>query len=113
MNDVMQPFLHKFELVFFEDISVFSRSWLEHLQHVKLIFQTLRENKLALKQAKCSFSAEKVVYLGHIISTAEVAMDPSKVEAVEAWLLPRTLGHCVASWDLWVTTACSLQVTAW
>jgi hypothetical protein len=91
MNDVLQPFLRKFVLVFFDDILVFSRSWSEHLQHVKLVFQTLRENKLALKQAKCSFDAEKVAYLGHIISAAGVAMDPSKVEAVEAWPLPRTL----------------------
>jgi hypothetical protein len=44
----------------------------------------LHENKLALKQAKCSFGTEKVAYLGHIISTAGVAMDPSKVEAIEA-----------------------------
>jgi hypothetical protein len=91
MNDVLQPFLRKFVLVFFDDILMFSRSWSEHLQHGKLVFQTLRENKLALKQAKCSFGAEKVAYLGHIISAAGVAMDPSKVEAVEAWPLPRTL----------------------
>jgi hypothetical protein len=81
----------KFVLVFFDDILVFSRSRSEHLQHVKLVFQTLRENKLALKQAKCSFGAEKVAYLGHIISAVGVAMDPSKVEAVEAWPLPRML----------------------
>jgi hypothetical protein len=91
MNDVLQPFLRKFVLVFFDDILVFSRSRSEHLQHVKLVFQTLRENKLALKQAKCSFGAEKVAYLGHIISAAGVAMDPSKVEVVEAWPPPRTL----------------------
>jgi hypothetical protein len=91
MNDVLQPFLCKFVLLFFDDILMLSRSWSEHLQHGKLIFQTLRENKLALKQAKCSFGVEKVAYLGHIISAAGVAMDPSKVEAVKAWPLPRTL----------------------
>jgi hypothetical protein len=48
---------------------------------VKLVFQTIHENKLALKQAKCSFGTEKVVYLGHIISTVRVTMDHSKVEA--------------------------------
>jgi hypothetical protein len=78
-------------LYFFDDILLFSRSWSEHLQHVKLVFHMLRDNKLALKQAKCSFGAEKVAYLGHIISVAGVAMDTSKVEAVEAWPPPRTL----------------------
>jgi hypothetical protein len=43
MNDVLWPFLHKFVLVFFDDILVFSRSWSEHLQHVKQVFQALRD----------------------------------------------------------------------
>jgi hypothetical protein len=46
MNDVMQPFICKFVLVFFNDILVFSRSWSEHLQQVKLIFQAPCGNKL-------------------------------------------------------------------
>jgi hypothetical protein len=91
MNDVLQPFLRKFVLVFFDDILVFSRSWSEHLQHVKLVFHMLCDNKLALKQARCSFGAEKVAYLGHIISAVGVTMDPSKVEAIEAWPPPRML----------------------
>jgi hypothetical protein len=91
MNDVLQSFIRKFVLVFFNDILVFSRSWSEHLQHVKLVFQALRENKLVLKRAKCSFGTEKVAYLCHIISSEGVAMDPSKVEGVEAWPPPRTL----------------------
>jgi hypothetical protein len=91
MNDVLWPFLRKFVLVFFDDILVFSRSWYEHLQHVKQVFQALRDHKLALKRAKCSFGTESVAYLGHIISAAGVAMDPSKVEAVAAWPPPRSL----------------------
>jgi hypothetical protein len=91
MNDVLHSFIRKFILIFFDDILMFSRSWLEHLQHAKLVFQALCENKLALKRAKCSFGAEKVAYLGHVISAEGVAMDPSKVEAVEAWPPPRIL----------------------
>jgi hypothetical protein len=92
MNDVLRPFLRKFVLVFFDDILVFSRSWSEHLQHVKQVFQALRDHKLALKRAKYSFDIESVAYLGHIISAAGVAMDLSKVEAVAAWPPPRSLG---------------------
>jgi hypothetical protein len=46
---------------------------------------------LALKKSKCSFGEESVAYLGHIISTARVAMDLMKVAAVEAWSRPRSL----------------------
>jgi hypothetical protein len=91
MNDVLRSFIHKFVLVFFDVILVFRRSWSEHLQHVKQVFQALCANKLTLKRTKCSFGEAKVAYLGHIILVAGVAMDPTKVETIEAWPPPRSL----------------------
>jgi hypothetical protein len=91
MNDVLHPFIRKFVLVFFNDILVFSRSWSEHLQHVKQVFQALCDHKLALKRSKCSFGMNTMMYLGHIISESGVAMDPAKVETVEAWPSPWSL----------------------
>jgi hypothetical protein len=88
MNDILCPFIRKFVLVFFDDILVLSRYWSEHLQHVKQDFQALRDHRLTLKQSKWSFGAEFMAYLGHIISTAGVAMDSAKVEAIEAWSRP-------------------------
>jgi hypothetical protein len=91
MNDVLRSFIRKFVLVFFDNILVFSKSWSEHLQHAKQVFQALRAHKLSLKKTKCSLGEEKVSYMGHIISTVGVAMDPTKVEAVESWPPPRSL----------------------
>jgi len=91
MNDVLKPFLCRFVLVFFNDILIYSSSWAEHLQHVKAVFQRLREHLLFVKRSKCFFGEESVGYLVHIISHAGVAMDPEKVAAVEAWPRPRTL----------------------
>jgi hypothetical protein len=91
MNDVLKPFIRKFVLVFFDDILIFSNTWTEHLQHVKQVFQMLREHKLFLKQSKCSFGKESVAYLGHVITVAGVAMDPAKIAAVETWPHPCTL----------------------
>jgi hypothetical protein len=91
MNDVLRPFLRRFILVFFDDILIYSASWAEHLQHVRAVFQELRTHRLALKQSKCSFDAPEVAYLGHIISSNGVDMDPSKVEAVLSWPTPTTM----------------------
>jgi hypothetical protein len=44
MNDVLQPFLRRFVLVFFDDILIFSPSWSEHLCHVRLVFDKLQEH---------------------------------------------------------------------
>jgi hypothetical protein len=84
INEVLRHFIRKFVLVLFDDILVFSMLWSEHLQHVKQVFQTLYDHKLALKRSKCSFGMETVSYLGHIISANGVAMDPAKVKAIEA-----------------------------
>ena len=91
MNDVLKPFIRKFVLVFFDDILIYSSSWVEHLQHMRQVFQLLREQKLALKRTKCSFGETQVGYLGHIISDKGVAMDPAKIEAVESWPPPRSI----------------------
>jgi hypothetical protein len=53
MNDILNPFIRKFVLVFFDDILIYSKTWAAHLQQVKQVFQTLRAHKLALKRSKC------------------------------------------------------------
>jgi hypothetical protein len=60
MNDVLHKFLRRFVLVFFDDILIYSPTWTEHLQHVRAVFQVLRDHRLALKQSKCSFGAQEV-----------------------------------------------------
>jgi hypothetical protein len=50
----------------------------------------IRDHRLHLKLSKCSFGAASVAYLGHVISTAGVAMDADKVSAVESWPEPRS-----------------------
>jgi hypothetical protein len=69
MNDVLKPFIRKFVLVFFDDILVFSSSWVAHLHNAREVFTALRANKLSVKQSKCSFGKTLVAYLGHVISS--------------------------------------------
>uniref|UniRef100_A0A0A9CM28 Integrase catalytic domain-containing protein n=1 Tax=Arundo donax TaxID=35708 RepID=A0A0A9CM28_ARUDO len=91
MNSVLQPYLRHFVLVFFDDILIYSSSWSEHLQHVRLVFQVLLDNELFLKKSKCSFGETSVSYLGHVISEKGVAMDEEKVKAVLSWPLPHSV----------------------
>jgi len=91
MNAVLQPFLRRCVLVFFDDILIFSRTWSEHLQHIRAVFLALREHGLVLKRSKCSFGEQRIHYLGHVISDGVVAMDTDKVSAVQAWPLPRSV----------------------
>jgi hypothetical protein len=91
MNNVLRSFLHRFVLVFFDDILVYSWSWSEHLQHLRLIDTTLLEHQLFMKRAKCSFGRTDVSYLGHVISSTSVATDQNKVQVVLDWPVPATV----------------------
>jgi hypothetical protein len=94
MNDVLRPYLCQFVLVFFDDILVYSSSWLDHLHHVKTVLEVMREHQLFIKRSKCSFGEESVTYLDHVISADGVAMDTQKVLAVVDWPVPQ-LVHAV------------------
>jgi len=90
MNFVLKPFLRRCVLVFFDDILIYNATWTEHLQHLRAVLDILREHQLHLKRSKCSFTAASVHYLGHVISPDGVAMDASKVAAVQSWPQPRS-----------------------
>jgi hypothetical protein len=90
-NNVLHAYLRRFVLVFFYDTLIYNTTWAEHLQHVRPVLLVLRQHKLAVKQSKCSFGTSSITYLSHIISDAGVAMDSTKVEAVQAWPCPTTV----------------------
>jgi hypothetical protein len=88
MNSVLAPFLRKCVVVFIDDILIYSPTWSEHLQEV---FATLDKQQFKVKLSKCSFAQTKLNYLGHVISQEGVATDPAKIEAVQSWLVPKTV----------------------
>lgn len=91
MNKIFQDALRKFVLVFFDDILVYSPSWLAHLGHLKAVLQILQRHQLYARLSKCSFGATEVEYLGHQVSGSGVAMELTKVQAVMEWPTPTTI----------------------
>lgn len=90
MNNILQPFLRKFVLVFFYGILVYCSTLDAHVQHLAKVLTILHQNALKLNQKKCVFRQQQLEYLGHIISQQGVAGDPEKVEAMQNWPLPKT-----------------------
>uniref|UniRef100_A0A8R7VF59 Reverse transcriptase domain-containing protein n=1 Tax=Triticum urartu TaxID=4572 RepID=A0A8R7VF59_TRIUA len=90
MNSIFGPYLRKFVLVFFDDILIFSKSLTEHIAHLQIVLQLLKEHQLFAKMSKCVFGVQQVEYLGHIITGEGVSTDPAKVAAVADWPLPTT-----------------------
>ncbi|XP_071940006.1 uncharacterized protein [Coffea arabica] len=91
MNQIFQPYLRKFVLVFFDDILIYSSTLELNLEHLKIVLSVLRKHKLFTKRSKCSFAQQKVDYLGHTITENEVSMGQSKIESIMNWPTPRTI----------------------
>ena len=88
MNTTLAPLLRKCVLVFFDDIHIYSKTYEEHLEHVKMVLQLLAKDHWQVKFSKCTFAQRQVSYLGHVISQAGVSTDPSKVQAILQWPIP-------------------------
>jgi hypothetical protein len=91
MNKVFMDYLDTFMVIFIDDILVYSKSEAKHEKHLKLVLQRLREHKLYAKLSKCEFWIGEVPFLGHVISTGGIAVDPGKVKDVLDWVVPQTV----------------------
>ena len=74
-----------------DDILVFSTTEHEHENHLRLVFQQLRQHKLQAKLKKCEFGKPHVKYLGYIVGSGEVHVDKDKVAAVANWKAPKDI----------------------
>jgi hypothetical protein len=88
MNDVFRPLLDKCVVVFLDDILVFSRTHEEHQEHLRMVFDLLRQNKLYAKLSKCQFGASEVEFLGHVIGVDGIKPMQDKVAAIIDWAAP-------------------------
>jgi hypothetical protein len=91
MNSVFMPELDKFVVVFIDDILVYSKNEEEHVGHLDVVLQRLREHRLYAKLSKCDFWLKEIKFLGHTISQVGIAVDPDKVQEVMNWKPPTTI----------------------
>ncbi|GJY86525.1 putative reverse transcriptase domain-containing protein [Tanacetum coccineum] len=89
MNHVCKPYLDRFVIVFINDILFYSKSRKEHEGHLKSILRLLKEEELYAKFSKCDFWLSKVQFLGHMIDSKGIHVDPAKIESIKDWASPK------------------------
>nr|GEX53507.1 putative reverse transcriptase domain-containing protein [Tanacetum cinerariifolium] len=90
MNRVCKPYLDKFVIVFIDDILIYFKNEKEHEEHLKAILELPKEEKLYAKFSKCEFWISKVQFLGHVIDSRGIHVDPAKIESIKDWASPKT-----------------------
>jgi hypothetical protein len=91
MNDVLIDYLDEFCIAYLDDILIYSEDPLEHDEHVHKVLTRLREAGLQADIKKSEFSVERTKYLGYILTTKGLEIDPEKVEPLRDWIRPSTV----------------------
>ncbi|GJU71352.1 reverse transcriptase domain-containing protein [Tanacetum coccineum] len=63
----------------------------EHVEHLKLILELLKKEELYAKFLKFEFWLSKVQFLGHVIDSEGIQVDPATIESIKDWASPKTL----------------------
>ncbi|KAL4021246.1 hypothetical protein IC575_020040 [Cucumis melo] len=111
INRVFKDFLDTFVIVFIDDILVYSKIEAEHKKHLHQVLETLRANKLYAKFSKCEFLLKKVSFIGHVVSSERVLINPVKIEVVTSWPRHLQLVKFIVFWVQEVITEGSWKIS--
>ena len=89
MNEVLRAFIGRFVVVYFDDILIYSKSLDEHMDHLRAVFNALRDARLFGNLEKCIFCTDRVSFLGYVVTPQGIEVDKAKIEAIESWPQPK------------------------
>nr|GFB63552.1 putative reverse transcriptase domain-containing protein [Tanacetum cinerariifolium] len=85
INRVCKPYFDKFVIVFIDDILIYSKNKKEHKEHLRTILKLLKKDELYAKFSKCEFWIPKIQFLGHVINSKGINVDPTKIKSIKDW----------------------------
>jgi hypothetical protein len=91
MNEVLRAFIGKFVVVYFDDILIYSKSMEAYLDHLRVVFNALRDARLFGNLEKCVFCTNRVSFLSYVITPQGIEVYQTKVEAIQGWSVPKTI----------------------
>jgi hypothetical protein len=91
MNEVLRAFIGRFVVVYFDDILIYSKSLEDHLDHLRAVFNALRDARLFGNLGKCTFCTDRVSFLGYVVTPQGIEVDKAKIDAIQSWPPPKTV----------------------
>lgn len=96
-SQTFQRFMNKilgdldFVVTFIDDVYIASESEEEHKEHVRIVFDRLKQNGLVINVAKCKFAQPEVEFLGYLVNSTGIKPLPSRVRAITEYVRPSTV----------------------
>ena len=91
MNTVLREENWQTCLIYLDDVLIFSKTFTEHLKRLDIVFSKLEESGIKLSPRKCQLLLTELCYLGHKISKNGIEADPSKIEVLKSWPIPKNV----------------------
>ncbi|KAI7151490.1 hypothetical protein KC349_g9431 [Hortaea werneckii] len=92
VNDVLRDLLDITAIAYVDDILIFTRGSREqHTKDVQAVLERLSTVDFKTAPEKCEFYKKEIEFLGFIISTTGIKMDPKKIQSIEEWPTPKTV----------------------
>jgi hypothetical protein len=89
MNDIFRDLLDECVIIYIDDLLVYSRTHEDHERHLRMVLSRMRQHGLRARVHKCRFLQPEVDYLGYIVGKGQVQADPSRLQAIASWPVPK------------------------
>ena len=83
--------LNKFIMVYLDNIIIYSDLKKEYKKHVKWVLKKLHNKNIPIVIEKCKFHTKKIDFVGFIIKSGQISMDPKKIKVIVEWKDPESV----------------------
>ena len=90
INEIFADMIGKTVLVYLDDVTIFTKTFKQHLTKLKEVFKRLCQEGLYLKPKKCTFATNTMKFLGYVVNKEGLQTDLDKVAAVTSFPRPMT-----------------------
>ena len=88
MNYAFAEHMYKFIMCYLDDGLIYSKTYKEHLEHLRIVFDILRQAGVTINVSKSKFCTQETKFLGHIITPEGLMKDPEKVQGIRDFAVP-------------------------
>ena len=89
VNKALQSYLDRFAIIYMDDILVYSDIYDQHIRHVRMVLDALKQKNLKIKTEKCRFHVKKVTFLGFVITPRNIQMETTKMDSIQTLPVPK------------------------